>query len=104
MASKRVQKSARISWTPEEDDLLRKSVAVYGGKNWKYVALNFTNRKAAQCAHRWNKVLNPEIKKGNWTEKVTKTCIIQQHLDTNFNLHSGGSPTFKFTHQVWRPR
>jgi len=59
----------RVPWTQEEDDLLVKSVQLHQGKNWKMVAASLTNRTRAQCAHRWQKVLNPDIKKGAWSDE-----------------------------------
>lgn len=59
-----------VKWTPEEDQLLRDLVKMYGGKNWKQVADKVGNgRTRAQCAHRWQKVLNPDLKKGSWTSE-----------------------------------
>eukprot|EP00516_Mucochytrium_quahogii_P011816 CAMPEP_0203790696 /NCGR_PEP_ID=MMETSP0100_2-20121128/4195_1 /ASSEMBLY_ACC=CAM_ASM_000210 /TAXON_ID=96639 /ORGANISM=" , Strain NY0313808BC1" /LENGTH=334 /DNA_ID=CAMNT_0050693877 /DNA_START=32 /DNA_END=1034 /DNA_ORIENTATION=- len=60
---------SRIPWTVEEDALLTKAVQIHKGKNWKNVAASLNNRTRAQCAHRWQKVLNPEIKKGAWSQE-----------------------------------
>jgi len=58
---------SRIPWTAAEDKLLRDAVTRHNGKNWKEVAALFPNRTRAQCSHRWQKVLNPLIKKGAWS-------------------------------------
>ncbi len=74
----------RMPWTPEEDELLAKAVALYKGKNWKAVAEKLVNRTRAQCAHRWQKVLNPEIKKGAWSQDEDE--MLQEAL----KLHGPG--------------
>ncbi|KAK6152464.1 hypothetical protein DH2020_015099 [Rehmannia glutinosa] len=76
---------AKGGWTPEEDDTLKKAVAAYRGKSWKkiescssnvsctnidmHVAEFFPDRSEVQCLHRWQKVLNPELVKGPWTQE-----------------------------------
>lgn len=37
---------------------------------YMYVAEFFPDRSEVQCLHRWQKVLNPELVKGPWTQKV----------------------------------
>lgn len=60
----------RIKWTPEEDEILKNAVNKYEGKNWKKIAEFFTNKNQVQCLHRWQKVLNPSVYKGPWSEAV----------------------------------
>ena len=36
-----------------------------------YVAEFFPDRSEVQCLHRWQKVLNPELVKGPWTQEVS---------------------------------
>mmetsp|Transcript_4617 Transcript_4617/g.8752 ORF Transcript_4617/g.8752 Transcript_4617/m.8752 type:complete len:821 (+) Transcript_4617:536-2998(+) len=62
------RKSSKGKWTPEEDETLRRAVAHLKGKNWKKIAEYFTDRTDVQCLHRWQKVLNPALVKGPWTE------------------------------------
>ena len=38
------------------------------GKNWKKIAESVIGRTDVQCLHRWQKVLNPTLIKGPWTE------------------------------------
>ena len=59
--------SVRAPWTAAEDMALRAAVERHKGKNWKGVAACLEGRSRAQCAHRWQKVLNPNIKKGAWS-------------------------------------
>lgn len=68
------RKSSKGGWTKEEDDMLRIVVMEHKEKNWKIVAkaLNdlypSTVRNDVQCLHRWQKVLQPGLKKGTWTK------------------------------------
>ncbi|AED90458.1 myb domain protein 3r-5 [Arabidopsis thaliana] len=60
---------AKGGWTPEEDETLRRAVEKYKGKRWKKIAEFFPERTEVQCLHRWQKVLNPELVKGPWTQE-----------------------------------
>ncbi|KAL3623065.1 Transcription factor myb3r-5 [Castilleja foliolosa] len=60
---------AKGGWTPKEDDTLKRAVATFSGKSWKKIAESFPDRSEVQCLHRWQKVLNPELVKGPWTQE-----------------------------------
>ncbi|ESQ40149.1 hypothetical protein EUTSA_v10013211mg [Eutrema salsugineum] len=60
---------AKGGWTPGEDETLRQAVEKYKGKRWKKIAEFFPDRTEVQCLHRWQKVLNPELVKGPWTQE-----------------------------------
>ncbi|KAF5737167.1 hypothetical protein HS088_TW13G00045 [Tripterygium wilfordii] len=60
---------AKGGWTPEEDETLRNAVAAFKGKSWKKIAEFFPDRSEVQCLHRWQKVLNPDLIKGPWTQE-----------------------------------
>ncbi|BAD81765.1 Myb-like protein [Oryza sativa Japonica Group] len=66
---------AKGGWTPEEDETLRKAVEAYKGRNWKKIAECFPYRTEVQCLHRWQKVLNPELIKGPWTQEEDDQII-----------------------------
>nr|GMD45059.1 myb-related protein B-like [Ipomoea batatas] len=66
---------AKGGWTPEEDDMLKKAVAAYNGKCWKKIAEFFPSRSEVQCLHRWQKVLNPDLVKGPWTQEEDDRII-----------------------------
>ena len=63
-----VQRDSSL-WTQQEDNELRAGVAKHNCTNWKQIAAELPsgNKTAIQCLHRWRKVLNPEVVKGNWT-------------------------------------
>jgi hypothetical protein len=72
---------SRLVWSAAEDAILLKAVASNSGKNWKAVAAALPNRTRAQCAHRFQKVLNPTLKKGAWTneEDLLLTDAVNKH-------------------------
>ena len=57
----------KVPWTTEEDEILRKAVEKFKGRGWKQVAELLPGRTHSQAAHRWQKVLDPKLKKGSWT-------------------------------------
>lgn len=66
---------AKGGWTPEEDDTLKQAVAAYRGKCWKKIAEFFPDRSEVQCLHRWQKVLNPDLIKGPWTQEEDEKIV-----------------------------
>ncbi|XP_022940827.1 transcription factor MYB3R-1-like isoform X1 [Cucurbita moschata] len=69
------RRSTKGHWTPEEDEILRKAVDHFKGKNWKKIAECFKDRTDVQCLHRWQKVLNPELVKGPWSKEEDETIV-----------------------------
>lgn len=55
--------------------MLQQAVGKHGGKNWKKIAQYLTGRTDVQCLHRWQKVLNPSLVKGPWTEEEDRLVI-----------------------------
>ncbi|XP_047054414.1 transcription factor MYB3R-2-like [Lolium rigidum] len=66
---------AKGGWTPQEDETLRKAVQAFKGRSWKKIAEFFPDRTEVQCLHRWQKVLNPELIKGPWTQEEDDKII-----------------------------
>ncbi|XP_021886824.1 transcription factor MYB3R-3 isoform X2 [Carica papaya] len=66
---------AKGGWTPQEDETLRNAVAAFKGKSWKKIAEFFPDRSEVQCLHRWQKVLNPDLVKGPWTQEEDDKII-----------------------------
>nr|QHG11436.1 R2R3-MYB transcription factor 8 [Taxus chinensis] len=68
-------RSSKGGWTEEEDEILRRAVQCYNGKNWKRIAQYFPNRTDVQCLHRWQKVINPNLIKGPWTKEEDNKIV-----------------------------
>ncbi|CAN8270030.1 unnamed protein product [Cochlearia groenlandica] len=66
---------AKGGWTPEEDETLRRAVVTFKGKSWKKIAEFCPERSEVQCLHRWQKVLNPNLIKGPWTQEEDEKII-----------------------------
>jgi len=69
------KKKKRGIWTEEEDNALIKAVKENGPKNWKNIATFVPGKTYVQCLHRWQKVLNPNLVKGPWTEEEDRKVI-----------------------------
>ncbi|KAI8378011.1 uncharacterized protein BYT42DRAFT_364731 [Radiomyces spectabilis] len=61
----------RAPWTPEEDNLLRLAVQLYGDKTekWAKIAACVPGRTNKNCRKRWFHSLDPSLKKGAWTDE-----------------------------------
>ena len=66
-------------WTPEEDDTVIRLVKTHGHKKWSYIARQLQGRLGKQCRERWYNHLNPEINKGEWTEKEDRIVVDAHH-------------------------
>mmetsp|Transcript_7929 Transcript_7929/g.9082 ORF Transcript_7929/g.9082 Transcript_7929/m.9082 type:complete len:568 (+) Transcript_7929:398-2101(+) len=55
------------SWTAEEDNILRDKRALYGRK-WAKIAAHLPGRQGKQCRERFVNHLDPDLKKGEWTD------------------------------------
>lgn len=60
-------------WTPEEDEKLIQAVKTHGAENWIMIAQYVGGgRTRSQCSQRWLRVINPKLRKLNWsTEEDT---------------------------------
>ncbi|GAB2272515.1 Transcription factor myb3r-5 [Dionaea muscipula] len=85
---------AKGGWTPEEDETLRKAVATFRGKSWKKIAEFFPERSEVQCLHRWQKVLNPELIKGPWTQEEEDKIVelVAEYGPTKWSLIAKSLP------------
>ena len=78
----RKYKSSKAGWSIHEDDMLRVAVVQNKEQNWRDIARSLkssvpgSSRTYKQCFHRWDRVLQPGLKKGRWTrdedEKIRK--------------------------------
>ena len=66
---KNSQRSAKKgNWTSQEDDLLFSWVEQYGPTKWTECSKEIKGRCGKQCRERWVNILNPDVKKGNWSD------------------------------------
>ena len=64
--------SPKVKFTQSEDTLLKKLVSKYGENKWEEIASQIPGRNTRQCHDRWFYYLNPNVKKGPWTEEEEK--------------------------------
>ncbi|RDY02512.1 Transcription factor MYB3R-3, partial [Mucuna pruriens] len=85
---------AKGGWTAQEDETLRNAVAVFKGKSWKKIAEFFPDRSEVQCLHRWQKVLNPELVKGPWTQEEDDKIVelVSKYGPTKWSLIAKSLP------------
>ena len=61
------QVKGKGSWSNEEDSILRAKRALYGRK-WSKIAEFLPGRSGKQCRERFVNHLDPQLKKGEWTD------------------------------------
>ncbi|CAG9317666.1 unnamed protein product [Blepharisma stoltei] len=54
-------------WSAQEDKQLREWIEKEGPTGWSNCAQRIPGRSGKQCRERWFNILNPAVKKGNWT-------------------------------------
>ncbi|GFP87375.1 myb-related protein b [Phtheirospermum japonicum] len=68
-----------VSWSQEEDDILRDQIRVHGTENWTIIASKFKDKTTRQCRRRWFTYLNSDFKKGGWSpEEDMLLCEAQR--------------------------
>ncbi|XP_052185515.1 transcription factor MYB124-like isoform X2 [Diospyros lotus] len=68
-----------VSWSQEEDDILREQIQVHGTENWSIIASKFKDKTTRQCRRRWYTYLNSDFKKGGWSpEEDVLLCEAQK--------------------------
>lgn len=60
----------------QEDSEVIRLVSVHGAKNWSKIAEFLDGRVGKQCRERWHNHLDPNIKKGPWSE-LEDSIIVQ---------------------------
>lgn len=67
---KNSQRSAKKgNWAADEDEILLKWVQDYGPTKWTECSKLIKGRCGKQCRERWVNILNPHVKKGNWSDE-----------------------------------
>ncbi|KAJ3124778.1 DNA binding transcription coactivator transcription factor [Nowakowskiella sp. JEL0407] len=64
---KAVDSLGRRAWTEREDDILKNAVSREGYGRWTEISRIIQTRTPDACRKRWEKVLDPNIKKGPWS-------------------------------------
>ncbi|XP_042049090.1 transcription factor MYB88-like isoform X2 [Salvia splendens] len=68
-----------VSWSQEEDDILREQIRLHGTENWAIIASKFKDKTTRQCRRRWFTYLNSDFKKGGWSpEEDVLLCEAQK--------------------------
>lgn len=62
----------------QEDSTLRSLVQEYGAKKWSHIAEFLPGRKGKQCRERWHNQLDPEIKKGPFSQAEDAIIVTLQ--------------------------
>ncbi|KAI3911766.1 hypothetical protein MKW92_012300 [Papaver armeniacum] len=68
-----------VTWTQQEDDILREQISINGTENWAIIANKFKDKTTRQCRRRWYTYLNSDFKKGGWSpEEDMVLCEAQK--------------------------
>ncbi|KAK9107705.1 hypothetical protein Syun_023716 [Stephania yunnanensis] len=68
-----------VTWTQQEDDILREQIGIHGTENWAIIAAKFKDKTTRQCRRRWYTYLNSDFKKGGWSpEEDMLLCEAQR--------------------------
>lgn len=82
-------------WTAEQDTALVEAVKKNDAKNWKLIAEAVGGTKShIQCLHRWQKVLDPSLVKGPWTEEEDQVIVreVKTHGAKKWSKIAGALP------------
>ena len=61
--------AVRRPWTAEEDIKLCEAITLHGSRQWKQICAHVPSRDHIQCLQRWQKVLDPSLRKGFWSSE-----------------------------------
>lgn len=87
---KNSQRSAKKgNWTSDEDEILLAWVRDNGATKWTECSKQIRGRCGKQCRERWVNILNPDVKKGNWTDE--EQLLIFDNLHKYFTSWSAMS-------------
>lgn len=79
---KNSQRSAKKgNWSSQEDKILLEWVQKYGATKWTECSKLIKGRCGKQCRERWVNILNPGVKKGNWSFEE------QENIFQNLRIH-----------------
>ncbi|VFQ68379.1 unnamed protein product [Cuscuta campestris] len=70
----------RGPWSAEEDESLRKLVALHGARNWASISQSIPGRSGKSCRLRWHNQLSPAVEHRPFTAEED-AVIVQAHAD-----------------------
>jgi hypothetical protein len=76
-------RSVKISWSCEEDAMVREMVRLHGTGRWATIASALPGRNGKQCRERWHNHLDPCIRKDTWTPEEDSILIDAQKIHGN---------------------
>lgn len=67
-------------WTQNEDEILISAIGLQsiGNVTWSKIAIALPGRSRDQCRWRWVNYLNPDLKRGHWTEEEDEILMLKQ--------------------------
>ncbi|CAH9144618.1 unnamed protein product [Cuscuta epithymum] len=68
----------KVSWTKEEDELLKKLVAENGARNWPLLSQSIPGRSGKSCRFRWRNHLSPEVEHRPFTAEEDAVIVQAQ--------------------------
>ncbi|KAK3139035.1 hypothetical protein QOZ80_5AG0376840 [Eleusine coracana subsp. coracana] len=66
------------SWTPEEDELLRRAVSRHGARSWTVIGAEVPGRSGKSCRLRWCNQLSPGVERRAFTPEEDDV-IVEAH-------------------------
>ena len=75
------RKTTKSNWSQDEDEKIIQIFKNNHKISLENIAEAFPGRNPQQLSDRWNKVLNPNIKRGSWKPEEDKTIFdwVQEH-------------------------
>eukprot|EP00249_Psilotum_nudum_P004015 c17536_g1_i1 orf=276-1871(-) len=64
-----------VTWTDEDDEILREAVRLHGTDKWSVIAGLFSNKTSRQCRRRWSTYLSTACKKGGWSPQEDQLLL-----------------------------
>ena len=75
LKARKSKRRHRVSFTPEEDALLRRFVEIHGPDAWDVISKNMMGRTQRQCRERWRSYLMPSIRNDPWTKEEDELLV-----------------------------
>jgi hypothetical protein len=66
---------SKLTWSSEEDERLRSLVSDTHPNSWSAIAKYFPTKTPSQISGRWEKVVNPKLVKGSWTNDEDQVIL-----------------------------